>query len=77
MKHGAKDGKSNMFGIGLTVIFHVALLFIGIGSGLKYNYPPPEEQAILMEFISDEQPSRLKWQPALNQGLLFPVLTKR
>ena len=44
-----------MFGIGLTVIFHIALLFIGVGSGLKYNYPPPEEQAILMDFISEEE----------------------
>jgi len=55
MNSGVRDGKSNMFGIGLTVIFHIALLFIGVGSGLKYNYPPPEEQAILMDFISEEE----------------------
>ena len=60
MSFGSKDGKSNMFGIGLTVIFHIALLFIGVGSGLKYNYPPPEEQAILMDFISEEEPKPIE-----------------
>jgi TonB family protein len=72
MKHGAKDGKSNMFGIGLTVIFHVALLFIGIGSGLKYNYPPPEEQAILMEFISDEQPKPIEVAAGIEPRAIVP-----
>ena len=60
MESGIRDGKSNMFGIVLTVIFHIALLFIGVGSGLKYNYPPPEEKAILMDFISGEEPKPIE-----------------
>jgi len=60
MESGIRDGKSNMFGIVLTVIFHIALLIIGVGSGLKYNYPPPEEKAILMDFISEEEPKPIE-----------------
>ena len=46
--------RSNWVGIGLTVVFHALLLTLCFSSGLKYLYPPPQEQAFLMEFPDDE-----------------------
>ena len=48
--------RSNWVGIGLTVAFHAVLLFLGFTSGLKYLYPPPQEQAVLMEFPEEPLP---------------------
>ena len=65
-----------MFGIGLTAIFHIALLFIGVGSGLKYNYPPPEEQAILMDFLSEEEPKPIEVAAGIDRTQT-PTLKRR
>lgn len=46
--------RSNWVGIGLTTVFHALLLGLCFSSGLKYVYPPPAEQAVLMEF--DQEP---------------------
>lgn len=48
------DRKARKIGLLLTVVFHAALLFVCFGAGLKYIYPPPAEQGILMEFVPDE-----------------------
>jgi len=45
---------ANWIGIALTVVFHALLLGLCFSSGLKYIYPPPAEQAVLMEF--DQEP---------------------
>ena len=47
--------RANWIGIGLTAVFHALLLGLCFSSGLKYIYPPPQEQAVLMEF-DDEEP---------------------
>ena len=46
--------RANWVGIGLTVVFHALLLSLCFRSGLKYIYPPPQEQAVLMEFPEEE-----------------------
>lgn len=48
--------RSNWVGIGLTVVFHALLLMLCFSSGLKYIYPPPQEQAVLMEFPEEPLP---------------------
>ena len=48
--------RANWIGIGLTVVFHALLLGLCFHSGLKYIYPPPEEQAVLMEFPEEPIP---------------------
>lgn len=48
------ENKAKLFGLILTAIFHAGLFLVFTGSGLKYIYPPPEEQAVLMEFPEDE-----------------------
>ena len=52
--------RSNWVGIGLTVVFHALLLCLGFSSGLKYLYPPPQEQAVLMEFPEDPLPEQVQ-----------------
>ncbi len=44
---------STMVGIGLAVGLHVLLAVFGTFSGLKYLYPPPEEQTFLIDFSAD------------------------
>jgi TonB family protein len=46
--------RSNWVGIGLTVVLHALLLVVCFRGGLKYIYPPPQEQAVLMEFPPEE-----------------------
>ena len=48
--------RANWVGIGLTVVFHALLLGLCFKSGLKYIYPPPQEQAVLMSFEEEPQP---------------------
>ena len=48
---------SRWVGIGLTAAFHALLLGICISSGLKCIYPPPQEQAFLMEFPEEPEPA--------------------
>ena len=48
------DKKAKVIGISLTVLFHLGLVFLSFGAGLKYTYPPPAETAILLDFIEEE-----------------------
>ncbi|MFA6712828.1 MAG: hypothetical protein WCR82_02965 [Bacteroidales bacterium] len=47
--------KGKWCGIALTVAAHAALLLLCVSSVLKYNYPPPKEYGILMEFNQVEE----------------------
>ena len=51
--------RSNWVGIGLTVALHALLLVVCVKGGLKYLYPPPQEQAVLMEFPEDFIPEQV------------------
>ena len=47
---------SAVTGLVLTVAVHLlACLLLGF-TGLKYIYPPPQEQTFLIDFTEDEQP---------------------
>lgn len=46
---------SRVIGIALAVLSHVVLLIFGVFSGLKYIYPPPPEQAVLIDFVETER----------------------
>ena len=48
--------RADWIGLGLTVVFHALLLMLCFSSGLTYLYPPPQEQAILMEFPEESLP---------------------
>lgn len=52
--------RANWIGLGLTVVFHALLLTLCISSGLKYIYPPPQEQAVLMSFDDEPEPAEVK-----------------
>ncbi len=52
-KTGWKAAMPNIVGIALTVIAHGVIIVTGFVSGLKYMYPPPEEQAMLIDFTED------------------------
>ena len=49
-----QERKSTAAGIVLAAGVHVLLLVIGVTSGLKYLYPPPPEQSMLVEFVEME-----------------------
>lgn len=50
------NSRTKLFGIVFTICFHIVLLLICVGSGLKYIYPPPEEKSILIEFEPENIP---------------------
>lgn len=54
------DKQGRIVGIVLTILIHATLLFVGAGVGLKYIYPPPAEQGILLEFIPEEEPKPIQ-----------------
>lgn len=43
----------DLIGIVFTVVVHIGITVTGFVSGLKYMYPPPEEQAMLIDFSED------------------------
>lgn len=45
---------SKVTGIVFTVAAHLLLIAVGFFSGLKYIYPPPPEQSILIDFTESE-----------------------
>ena len=51
--------RSNWVGVGMTVLFHALLLVVCFRGGLKYIYPPPQEQAVLMEFPEEFIPEEV------------------
>lgn len=46
---------STVTGIVLTVSVHLLACLLFVFTGLKYIYPPPEEQSFLMEFEEEEE----------------------
>ena len=45
---------SNTIGISVTVALHLCLVCIGVSSGMKYLYPPPAEESLLLDFSDYE-----------------------
>ena len=45
---------STLFGVVIAVLAHMFLLVYGVFSGIKYLYPPPEEQSFLIDFSEQE-----------------------
>lgn len=54
-KERARQEKiSRVIGISAAVAVHVSLVAAGTASGMKYMYPPPEEEAFLLDFSEYE-----------------------
>ena len=49
------DRRSRITGLVLTVSVHVAALALVSFSGLKYIYPPPQEQSMLIDFSEEAE----------------------
>ena len=49
-----EDKAAVIAGIALATVFHVLIIALCLTSGLKYLYPPPPEQSMLVEFIDVE-----------------------
>lgn len=50
-----KEAKvSTVTGIVLTVAVHVLACLLCVFTGMKYIYPPPQEQTFLVDFSEDE-----------------------
>ena len=49
-----QERKSTAAGIILAAVLHILLIVICVTSGLKYLYPPPPEQSMLVEFMEVE-----------------------
>lgn len=73
-KGGWRAWIPDIAGIVLTMIVHLAVIATGFMSGLKYMYPPPVEQAMLIDFseaeaeipeqeITSSQPSATEAKP--------------
>ena len=50
---------ANIAGVVLTVGLHVGAVSICSFSGLKYIWPPPEEQSFVIDFTEEEEPEIL------------------
>ena len=62
LREREKEAKvSTTTGIVLTVAVHLVVLLSCAFTGLKYIYPPPEEQTFLMDFEEDE-PQQIRRQ---------------
>ena len=48
-----QEKNSTVTGIVLTVAVHLCIIAVGFACGLKYIYPPPEEESILLDFSED------------------------
>ena len=56
LREREKEAKvSTTTGIVLTVAVHLVILFSCAFTGLKYLYPPPQEQTFLIDFEEEEQ----------------------
>ena len=50
------DRNGKIIGLVLTILAHLCLLLVFFGTGLSYQYPPPAEQGILLEFVEEPEP---------------------
>lgn len=58
-----------IMGIALTVLAHVCLVIFGVFSGIKYLYPPPQEQTFVIDFTEPEpEPVRQEFNGTLPQA---------
>jgi hypothetical protein len=56
LREREKEAKvSTTTGIVLTVAVHLVVLLSCAFTGLKYLYPPPQEQTFLIDFEEEEQ----------------------
>ena len=63
------ERRSWITGLALTVFAHVCLLVFGAFSGIKYLYPPPQEQTFLIDFTEPEpEPVRQEFNGTLPQA---------
>ena len=53
-EHARQERKATAVGVILAAVLHLLLVVVGVTSGLKYLYPPPPEQTMLVEFIESE-----------------------
>ncbi|MDD7455429.1 MAG: TonB family protein [Bacteroidales bacterium] len=57
LREREKESKvSTVTGIVLTIAVHVLACMLFVFSGLKYIYPPPQEQTFVIDFEEEEQP---------------------
>lgn len=61
-----QDTTGRLIGAGLAAGLHVLVVVFGVFSGIKYIYPPPQEQTFLIDFTQEEEPRPLQ-QPRGNQ----------
>ena len=54
-KTNRNDSISKITGLALTISVHIAALALVSFSGLKYIYPPPQEQSMLIDFSEEEE----------------------
>ncbi|MBR5077082.1 MAG: hypothetical protein IKX28_08770 [Bacteroidales bacterium] len=51
-----RERNARITGILMTAVIHVCALVLVSFTGLKYIYPPPQEQAMLIDFTETEEP---------------------
>ena len=51
-----RERNARISGILMTAVIHVCALVLVSFTGLKYIYPPPQEQAMLIDFSETEEP---------------------
>lgn len=54
-EHNRQERKSTAAGILLAALAHILLFSVCMTNGLKYLYPPPPEQSMVIEFAEVEQ----------------------
>ena len=57
-----RERNATVTGILMTVLLHACAFVLVSFSGLKYLYPPPQEQSMLIDF-SEEEPALITQQP--------------
>ena len=64
----SREKKARITGIALTLVLHAGALALVSFTGLSYIYPPPQEQAMLIDF-SEEEPviQQLQGSPGLRR----------
>lgn len=65
-----KQGKiATMAGIVFTIALHVVLIVAGVFTGLKYIYPPPQEQTFVIDFQEPEDEIKVEQTDDGNQPM--------
>ena len=50
-----REKNAQITGIAMTLVLHVCALVLVSASGLKYIYPPPQEQSLLIDFSEEPE----------------------